>query len=188
MYLVISFNDASFGLKVLKWFCEIFWELWRKNRCALRRCGFNMPLIFARSINLNLAKWFCYLSSLSSLSLPFTLCLSANASLTNIINKLLWRNFISTIFSILYWFIYAIYHSFIYICTYWPYLPYLLGIILRIILQHFYTYQNISIYIQCTKNSRILCGQEDAKQTESVLDCKVPCNLNQRGAFEIKCL
>lgn len=92
MYLVISFNDASFGLKVLKWFCEILRDLWRKNRCALRRCGFNMPLIFARSINLNLAKWFCYLSSLSSLSLsylslPLTFCLSANASLTNIITS-----------------------------------------------------------------------------------------------------
>lgn len=166
---------------ILRDILRFSWDLWRKNRCALMRGGFNMPLIFARSINLNLAKWFCCLSSLSSpslavslsLSLCLTLYLSSNASLTNIITSCCEEIFVSTIFPIFYWIIYTVYHSFIYICT--------LGIYWALFWELFCnTFVRIKIFqfnIQCTKNSRTLCGQED-EQSESVLDCKVPCNLN----------
>lgn len=95
-----------------------------------------------------------------SLSLCLTLCLSSNASLTNIITSCCEEIFVSTIFPIFYWIIYTVHHSFIYICT--------LGIYWALFWELFCnTFVRIKIFqfnIQCTKNSRTLCGQEDARR------------------------
>lgn len=149
MYLVISFNDASFGPKVLKWFCEIFLRfVAQKSLCpeAWRlQYAFNLRTLdkpeSGEMVLLPLLPFFPISFCVSlSLSLPHALSLFKRF-IDKYHNKLLWRNFcFHNISNILLNYLYCIPFIYLYI-----YARYLLGIILRIILQHFCTYQNISI-------------------------------------------
>lgn len=165
---------------------DFVWDLWRKNRCALRRFGFNMSLIFARSINLNLGGENGFVST-PGLPPPHTrmpFALSLFASLIKIIKsscQMKFWNISYYIFNVLLIYFYAtplhpILYT-IYLFAYFPYLLYLLGIIFRIILQHFWTYQKIFQFIfNALKIVPTFCWQQRAEQIDSVDDCRVPCN------------
>lgn len=162
------------------------WDLWRKNRCALRRFGFNMSLIFARSINLNLGGVNGFVSTPGLFPRPHTrgpFALSLSASLIKIIKsscQMKFWNISFYIFNILLIYFYAPYPILytIYLFAYLPYLLYLLGIIFRIILQHFCTYQKIFQFIfNALKIVPTFCWQQRVEQIEGIDDCRVPCNL-----------